>query len=52
MPATAQGGAEVTAECPNNQDITSLLAPAPALTIPATLTMPTQQPGKARRQKV
>jgi phospholipase C len=52
MPATAQGGPVVTAECPNNQDPTSLLAAAPSLTIPASLTMPTQQSGTARRQKV
>jgi hypothetical protein len=52
MPATAQGGPVVTAECPNNQDPASLLAAAPSLTIPASLTMPTQQSGTARRQKV
>ena len=50
MPATAQGGATVTMECPDNQNAASLLDPAPVLTIPAALTMPTQQPGKARRQ--
>jgi hypothetical protein len=37
-------------ECPDNQNAASLLDPAPVLTIPAALTMPTQQPGKARRQ--
>jgi phospholipase C len=52
MPATAQGGAVVTAECPDNQSPVALLGPAPALTIPATLTMPTQQPGKAKRLTV
>jgi hypothetical protein len=52
MPATAQDGAVVAAECPDNQDPASLLGPAPTLTIPATLTMPTQQAGKAKRQKV
>ena len=50
MPATAQGGATVTMECPDNQNAASLLAPAPVLTIPAALTMPAQQPGKPRRQ--
>ena len=52
MPATAQGGAVLTAECPDNQSPVALLGPAPALTIPATLTMPTQQPGKAKRLTV
>jgi phospholipase C len=52
MPATAQGGAVVSAECPDNQNPASLLGPAPTLTIPATLSMPTQQPGKAKRLKV
>jgi hypothetical protein len=39
-------------ECPDNQNITSLLAAAPPLTIPTTQSMPTQAPGKAKRLKV
>jgi len=50
LPATSENGPVVAAECPDNQQITSLLAPAPALTVPADLTMPTQEPGTALRQ--
>ncbi len=50
MPATSQGGGALDAQCPDNQEEASLVFPAPTLTIPATLTMPTQQPGAAKRQ--
>jgi phospholipase C len=49
LPATSENGPVVSGECPDNQQVTSLLAPAPALTIPAQQSMPTQEPGTARR---
>ncbi len=50
LPATAHGGAVLDASCPGNLSEFSLLANPPALQVPATLTMPTQQPGTARRR--
>ena len=49
LPATSENGPVVSAECPDNQQITSLLAPPPALTVPTQQALPTQEPGTARR---
>ncbi len=50
LPSTQENGPVVAAECPDNQNPASLLDPAPALTIPTSQTMPTQEPGTARRR--
>lgn len=50
MPAATEDGPVVRAECPDNQSPFSLTAAAPGLTIPAEPTMPTQEPGTARRR--
>ena len=49
FPATSEDGPVVSAECPDNQNATSLLGPAPALSIPIQQALPTQEPGTARR---
>ena len=49
LPATSEDGPVVSAECPDNQQITSLLAAAPGLNIPVEQAMPTQEPGTGRR---
>ncbi len=42
MPPTAQGGAVVTAQCPDNQSALSLQDDPPGLTVPSPQAMPTQ----------
>jgi len=49
MPPTSENGAVVAMECPGNQNEASLLLPAPPLTIPTDQSMPTQEPGTAKR---
>jgi phospholipase C len=51
LPPAPLDGPAVAAGCPVPQNAESLLAPAPALTIPATQKMPTQEAGAARRRR-
>jgi phospholipase C len=51
MPPTSENGTVVSMECPDNQNEASLLSPAPPLTIPTTQSMPTQEPGTAKRRR-
>ncbi|HUY86617.1 MAG TPA: alkaline phosphatase family protein [Acidimicrobiales bacterium] len=50
LPSTEHGSPLLSAVCPDNLNPVSLLGNAPPLNIPASLSMPTQLPGAARRR--